>query len=111
MPAPTEPIGPHLLRRGRCRFRAPEHYDQVFDRASNAFATVWVNGRVVGVWQEQEAAIELFLWQDVGSEAQNLVEAEAKRLGRFLGEEDVEVVIKPYLPELYVRNPLTLAKR
>lgn len=53
----------------------------------DAFATVWVNGRVVGVWREPEAAIELLLWQDV------------------------EVVIKPYPPDIYVRNPFTLGER
>ena len=108
-----EPIGnllpsldPYIMGyRDRRRFLAPEHYDQVFDRAGNAFATVWVNGRVVGVWREMEAAIELLLWQDVESGA---LMTEAKRLGRFLGEEDVEVVVKPYPPEIYVKNPFAL---
>ena len=57
------------------------------DVTDDAFATVWVNGRVVGVWREPEAAIELLLWQDV------------------------EVVIKPYPPDIYVRNPFTLGER
>jgi len=105
-------LDPYIMGyRDRRRFLAPEHYDQVFDRAGNAFATVWVEGRVVGVWREMEAAIELLLWQDVESEALTLVEAEARRLGRFLSGEDVEVVIRPYPPEIYVKNPFTLAKR
>jgi len=74
----------------------------------DAFATVWVNGRVVGVWREPEAAIELLLWQDVEREA---LMTEARRLGCFPSGEDVEVVIKPYPPDIYVRNPFTLGER
>ncbi|MBL7063070.1 MAG: winged helix DNA-binding domain-containing protein [Anaerolineae bacterium] len=92
----------------RGTLHAPEHHDQVFDRAGNAFATVWVNGRVVGVWREREAAIELLVWRNVESE---VLAAEAKRLGRFLVGEDVGVVIKPYPAEIYVKNPFTLAPR
>jgi len=105
-------LDPYIMGyRDRRRFLAPEHYDQVFDRAGNAFATVWVNGKVVGVWREVEATIELLLWQDVGSGALTSVEAEAKRLGCFLGGKDVEAVLKPYPPEIYVKNPFTLAPR
>ena len=102
-------LDPYIMGyRDRRRFLDPEHYDQVFDQAGNAFATVWVNGRVVGVWRELEDAIELLLWQEVESEG---LMAEAKRLGRFLTGEDVEVVVKPYPPEICVRNPFNLAKR
>jgi hypothetical protein len=102
-------LDPYIMGyRDRRRFLDPEHYGQVFDRSGNAFATVWVNGRVMGVWQELEAAIELLLWQDVESKG---LMTEAKRLGRFLSGEDVEVVIEPCPPEVYVKNPFTLAKR
>ena len=102
-------LDPYIMGyRDRRRFFPSEHYNQVFDRAGNAFATVWVEGRVVGVWRELEAAIELLLWQDVGSEALTI---EAKRLGRFLGGEDVEAVVRPYPPDIHVKNPFTLAPR
>ncbi len=102
-------LAPYIMGyRDRRRFLDPEHYHQVFDRSGNAFATVWVNGRVVGVWHEQEAAVELLLWEDVEREA---LMTEARRLGRFLSGEDVEVMIKPYPPEVYVKNPFALAKR
>ena len=102
-------LDPYILGyRDRRRFLPPEHYDQVFDRSGNAFATVWVNGRVVGIWRELEAAIELLLWEEVESKA---LVTEAQRLGRFLSGEDVEVVVKPYPPDIYVKNPFTLARR
>ena len=102
-------LDPYIMGyRDRRRFLDPEHYHQVFDRTGNSFATVWVNGRVAGIWRELEATIELLLWEDVESEA---LMTKAKRLGRFLGGEDVEVVIGPYPPGVYVKNPFTLAKR
>ncbi|MDY7042292.1 MAG: winged helix DNA-binding domain-containing protein [Chloroflexota bacterium] len=90
-------LDPYIMGyKDRRRFLAPEHYDRVFDRAGNALATVWANGQVVGIWQEQEAAIELLLLRDVEGEVLASVEATARRLGCFLGGQDVEVVVKPY---------------
>jgi len=112
----TEPIvnllpslDPYIMGyRDRRRFLLAEHYDQVFDRAGNAFNTVWVNGTVVGIWREQDATIELLLWDEVECEA---LQAEAQRMGRFLLGQEVQAVVKAYPPDLYVRNPFTLARR
>ncbi len=102
-------LDPYIMGyRDRRRFLDPEHHNQVFDRSGNAFATVWINGRVVGVWRKREDATELLLWQDVERE---VLMTEAKGLSRFLNGEDAEVVIGPYPPEVYVKNPFTLAKR
>jgi len=102
-------LDPYIMGyRDRRRFLAPEHRDQVFDRSGNAFATVWVNGRVVGVWREQDEAIELLVWDDVESET---LAEEAKRVGRFLFRQDVEAVVTSYPPETYVRTPFALGKR
>jgi hypothetical protein len=47
-------LDPYIMGyRDRCRFLVPERYDRVFDRAGNAFATAWVDGRVMGVWRQQ----------------------------------------------------------
>jgi hypothetical protein len=94
--------------RDRRRFLAPAHIEQVFDRAGNAFSTVWVNGRVVGVWRVQDATIELLVWNENEREA---LAAEAKRLGRFLVGGDVKVVVRPYPAEIRVKNPFTLFQK
>jgi hypothetical protein len=100
-------LDPYIMAyRDRRRFLAPEHHAQVFDRAGNAFNTVWLSGSVVGVWREQEGTIELLTWEDVEHEA---LTAAAQPLGRFLTGQDCRVVVKPYPPNLYVRNPFSLA--
>jgi uncharacterized protein YcaQ len=102
-------LDPYIMGyRDRRRFLEREHHDQVFDRAGNAFATVWFGGRVVGVWREQDATIELLVWEDVDSKA---LTAEAQRVGRFLSGQDAQPVVKPYPPDLYVKNPFTLARK
>jgi len=114
--ATTEPtvnllpsLDPYIMGyQDRRRFLIAEHRGQVFDRSGNAFATVWVNGRVVGVWREQDEAIELLVWEDVESEA---LTEEAKRLGRFLCGQEVEAVVTSYPPDMYVRSPFSLARR
>ena len=99
----------------RRRFLDPEHYDQVFDRSGNGFNSVWVDGRVVGIWQEHEDGIICLVWQeehtvDVASEAQSL--------GRFLRQGDtgnptemVGVTVRHYPAGLYVKTPFSLGRR
>jgi hypothetical protein len=94
--------------RDRTRFLEPERRKQVFDRAGNAIATVWVDGRVVGAWQEQGSGIELLVWEGTDSEA---LAVEGRRMARFLSGEDAEAVVKPYPPDGYVRSPFKLGRR
>jgi uncharacterized protein YcaQ len=102
-------LDPYIMGyRDRTRFLEPERRQQVFDRAGNAIATVWVDGRVVGAWQEQESGIELLVWEGVDSEA---MAAEGRRMARFLSGEDAEAVVKPYPPDGYVRSPFKLGRR
>jgi hypothetical protein len=100
-------LDPYIMGyRDRRRYLAPEHRDRVYDRAGNAFATAWVRGRVVGVWREWDAAIEVLVWEDAEREA---LADRAGQLGRFLCGQEVEVVVRPYPPGTYVKNPFTLA--
>jgi Winged helix DNA-binding domain len=47
---------------------------------------VWWNGRIVGGWaQRRDGEIAYRLLEDVGAEALAAVEAEAERLGRWIG--------------------------
>ncbi len=111
-------LDPYIMGyRDRRRFLDPEHYDQVFDRAGNPFATVWTNGSIVGVWQQREHIMELLVWDDAQQDA---LHAEAERLGRFLwasqpnqppGPTAIQAVIRPYPPGMYVRNPFALTER
>jgi hypothetical protein len=63
-----------------------EHGPALFDRSGNPGPTVWWNGRIVGGWaQRRDGEIAYRLLEDVGAEALAAVEAEAERLGRWIG--------------------------
>ena len=63
------------------------HGPTLFDSNGNAGPTVWCDGRVVGGWsQRADGEIVWKLLEDVGGEAVAAVEAEAARLGTWLGD-------------------------
>ncbi len=62
------------------------HGRALFDTNGNAGPTIWLDGRVVGGWaQRPSGEIAIRLLEDVGSEAETRIEAEAGRLGAWLG--------------------------
>lgn len=62
------------------------HRPALFDGAGNAGPTVWCDGRIVGGWGQPESGEIVFrLLEDVGAEARAAVDAEAQRLGAWLG--------------------------
>jgi hypothetical protein len=63
-----------------------EHRAALFDRSGNAGPTVWLAGRVVGGWaQTADGEVAVALLEDVGSEAEAMISAEAARLTSWLG--------------------------
>ncbi|MEM8902645.1 MAG: winged helix DNA-binding domain-containing protein [Actinomycetota bacterium] len=59
----------------------------LFDRNGNAGPTIWVDGRVVGVWtprDDGEIATELVV--DVGAEASAAIQAEVERISAWIGQ-------------------------
>jgi hypothetical protein len=63
------------------------HGAVLFDSNGNAGPTVWWDGRVVGGWsQRRDGEIVYRLLEDVGSDAEAAVEAEAGRLEAWLGD-------------------------
>lgn len=62
------------------------HGPLLFDRNGNAGPTVWVDGRVVGGWvQAPGGEIRWRLLEDIGAEAQALIEQEAAALAERVG--------------------------
>ncbi len=107
-------LDPYIMGyKDRERFLAPEHYPKVFDRAGNALPTIWAEGRVVGVWQEKrpQASLTLLLFQEIGAQYLTEVEAEAHRLGKFLGYEAAKIEIASYPPGSYPKSPFTIAQK
>jgi hypothetical protein len=61
------------------------HRPVVFDRSGNAGATAWWDGRIVGGWAQAESGeVVLQLLEDVGADAEAVLEAEAERLTAWL---------------------------
>jgi hypothetical protein len=99
-------LDPYVMGyRDRRRFLDPERHDKVFDRSGNAFATVWLDGRIVGVWQLRDTALTVLVWQDV---PEDVLDAEARLMGGFLGYDDTPVVVSPYPEHSRVKNPFSI---
>jgi winged helix DNA-binding protein len=63
-----------------------KHGKALFDRSGNAGPTVWWDGRIVGGWaQRKSGEIAYRLLEDIGSQGNAAVEAEAHRLGDWFG--------------------------
>jgi hypothetical protein len=84
-------LDPYIMGyRDRSRFLDPAHRDKVFDRTGNAMPTVWVDGRVVGVWgQRADGSVVYGLFEEVDEAARPLLDAEARRLDVFFDGEYV----------------------
>lgn len=93
--------------RERDRYLRPEHRDFVFDRGGNVTSTVLVNGEIAGVWDWEEKprpVVKVHYLVRVSREARTLIEEEAKRLGRFLSGQDVEVSLCESMAPLVART-------
>lgn len=63
------------------------HAPNLFDRNGNVGPTIWWNGRIVGGWaQRKDGEIAYRLLEDVGSDAETMIAAEAARTSEWFGE-------------------------
>ena len=66
------------------------HARQLFDTNGNAGPTVWVDGRVVGLWaQRSTGEVVHRLLEDVGRERRRELDAETAALTEWLGSDRV----------------------
>ena len=71
-------------------FYLGEHAPNLFDTNGNAGPTVWVDGRVVGLWaQRLSCEVVVRLLEDVGREREHAIHAEAAAVTEWLGEHRV----------------------
>ena len=76
--------------RERAFYLDPAHTPYLFDSAGNGGTTVWVNGRIVGCWvQDERERVRLILLEEVSRDTRRLLDAEAARLDEFLGGEHI----------------------
>ena len=67
----------------------------MFDRAGEAYGTVWLDGAIVGTWSVQlrEERVLVRLFEPLDPEALGLLHEETRRLGRFLEFAALDVVL------------------
>ena len=71
------------------------HASHLFDRNGNIGPTIWLDGRIVGGWSQLASGeIVSGLLEDIGSDAETLIEGEVERLQAVLGD----TVVKPSFP-------------
>ncbi len=77
------------------RFYLDRHRDQLFDSQGNAGTTIWVDGRVVGYWvQDDVGAVQLRLLERVSARARRALESDASRLTEWLGGVQLSTVLR-----------------
>jgi hypothetical protein len=88
-------LDPYIMGyRDRRRFLDPGYRAHIFDRAGNAVPTVWVNGRVAGIWgQRKDGSVAYGLFVAVSTAQQALIEGRRRELEVFLDGE--------YLPQRF----------
>lgn len=84
--APLPALDPATMGWLERDFYLGAHRAQLFDANGNGGATMWWDGRVVGGWTQDEGGeIVLQPLEDAGSDARRALDAEAERLGDWLG--------------------------
>jgi hypothetical protein len=79
-------------------FHLGGHVDKVFDRNGNAGPTAWWNGRIIGVWcQQDDGRVDVVLAEQVPRTGRRALDAKAEELTRWL---DGDVVRSIYLSPL-----------
>lgn len=85
--------------RDRGFYLDPGHVPYLFDTAGNGGTTVWVDGRVVGCWiQDDEGRVRTILREPLSRSAHSLLAAEVERLDALLdGERITNVFASPQM--------------
>ncbi|RDE11463.1 MAG: hypothetical protein C4K47_09815 [Candidatus Thorarchaeota archaeon] len=88
-------LDPYLMGyKDRERYLSPEHREYVFDRGGNATSTILLDGKVVGVWDFEEAEkplVKLHFFEKVKRSALSTIHTEARKTGEFIVEENVQI--------------------
>lgn len=85
--------------RDRAFYLDPEHTPYLFDRAGNAGTTVWMNGRIVGCWvQDDDERVRPIPMEEVSRDARRRLDVEVARLDEFLqGQHITNVFASPQM--------------
>ena len=88
-------LDPYIMGyKDRERYVDYNYYEYVFDRSGNGTTTILVDGKVVGVWdiiEKPEPQIKLYLIREIEKSIMKKIEEEAKKIGKFITEKDVDI--------------------
>ncbi|UCE36571.1 MAG: AlkZ family DNA glycosylase [Thermoplasmata archaeon] len=88
-------LDPYLMGyKERKRYLAPELYTRVFDRSGNVTSTILMDGRIIGVWdfdEEKEPTVKILLFEKAESNVLKEINSQAKKIGKFISGEDVQI--------------------
>jgi hypothetical protein len=90
-------LDPYIMGyRERERYLKEEYRDLTFDRTGNAASVILLNGVIAGVWDFENKGkprIKLFLFVELPEEVLLTIEEKALRLGEFIADEPVDLVV------------------
>ncbi|UCE35881.1 MAG: winged helix DNA-binding domain-containing protein [Thermoplasmata archaeon] len=71
----------------RERYIDLEYYDYVFDRSGNGVSSIFIDGKIHGVWdfaEKPEPIVKLFYFKDVKKVHEKQIQSKAKNIGKFI---------------------------
>jgi hypothetical protein len=100
-------LDPYLMGyKNRERYINSDDYEFVFDRSGNATTTILLDGAVIGIWDfetKPKPKVKFVLFNLVNNEILNEIKWQAKTIGQFILEQEVQIQ--------QCKNPLPLTKR
>lgn len=88
-------LDPYIMGyKDRNRYLGAEYYEYVFDRSGNGVTSIFVDGKIHGVWDIAEGSnptVKLFLFKDVKKQDEKKIESKAKNIGKFIAGREVEI--------------------
>ncbi|UCE41163.1 MAG: AlkZ family DNA glycosylase [Candidatus Aminicenantes bacterium] len=87
-------LDPYVMGyKDRERYLHPKHHKMVFDRSGNATSTILINGRVVGIWDLEEALVKIFYLTAVEKDARTKIRSKVSDVGKFIAERPVQIKV------------------
>ena len=88
-------LDPYLMGyKQRQRYLDERYSSYVFDRSGNATSIILLNGRVVGIWDFEDAElpiVKVFYLNEVNNDCKKEIAAQAVKTGRFISGQDVQL--------------------
>jgi hypothetical protein len=89
-------LDPYIMGfKDRQRYLDAKNYDYIFDRSGNGTTTILLNGRIIGIWDIEEAPerlMKLYFFDKVNKGILTEIKDKAKALGKFITGKEVKVI-------------------